>query len=135
MLHTNDYTCFNIKNKKDLFAMQKELNHSNSISTEKKYIALELAENMIEAHEEGEIKINGIEIVNIINDTKCKSELEEFIERVKSMYQKGETGSVKKDGRKNGGRGLLSILYAGWNLKLIQEEKEKLALVVFKRAS
>lgn len=132
MPHADDYTCFHIKDKKDLFAMQKELNHSQKISTEKKYIALELAENMIDAHEEGEIKINGVEIVNIINDTKCKPELEEFVEKVKSMHQKGETGSVKKDGRKNGGRGLLSILYAGWNLKLIQEEEEKLALVVFK---
>ena len=105
---------FDIKNTKDIKQMQSKLNKLG-MSEEKKYIALEFAENMIEANLTGSIKINDVYIINIV-----KSSTKESVDNVKSFIDKAKT--MKKSNSVNvtdeRGKGLLSILYANWDLNV-----------------
>jgi DNA-binding protein YbaB len=105
---------FDIKNTKDIKQMQAKLNKLG-MSEEKKYIALEFAENMIEANLTGSIKINDVYIINIVR--ACPKEnvdtIKSFITKAKDMKKKNAVNM--QDER---GKGLLSILYADWDLNV-----------------
>lgn len=113
---------FDIHCKEDFFSMQKLLNSKNDVSVEKRYIALELAENIIEAKEKGSIIINGVNVESIIHDFNEDkyTEAESYIQKAKEAFNEQKTSNIKV---KNnfGGRGFLTILYAGWNIEIHKE--------------
>lgn len=116
MKKDENFIIFDIKTNKDIKEMQNKLNKLG-VSEEKKYIALEFAENMIEAKLSGSIKINDVYIVNVVK-CDCKENLlnmRSVIDKVKDMRKNNIVGSKEK--------GLLSIAYADWDLDVTEEPK------------
>lgn len=107
-----------INSRKDVNNMQKDLLTEESL--DKVYVAVELAENMIDAGETGEIMINGTQVVNVIHDKTKIATVKEAVEQAK-FYKKNSINSrigEKKGNCNLGGKGLLSILYSGWDISV-----------------
>lgn len=119
-----------IKSRSDVSKMQNKL---KSESSEKSYIAMELAENMIDAGECGEILINGTCIKNVINTKSKIADVREAIGKAKFYKDNKLTGRIgeSKQGSNLGGKGLLSILHSGWNLE-IEESNSTFAITATK---
>lgn len=121
---SNSIEIFKIENKQDILKMQKILLKKKE-ETEKQYIALELAENMIDAGEHGEICINGVQVINKVYKKTKIVEVKEIINKAKFFKQNNLTGKINYD-KKNpennlGGRGILSILHSGWDIEINEE--------------
>lgn len=130
---------YHIRCHADVEKMQLELNKLG-VPSDKKFIALEFAENMVESCENGEIIINGIQVVSVVeNDPEKASDARKHVEAAK--FLKDNRIDQKVDGshggdEKYGGRGLLSILFSGWNLDVLEErEKRRFSIVATRQAS
>lgn len=122
---SNSIEIFKIESKQDILKMQKILLKKKE-ETEKQYIALELAENMIDAGEHGEICINGVQVINKVYKKTKIVEVKEIINKAKFFKRNNLTGKINYD-KKNpennlGGRGILSILHSGWDIEINEEE-------------
>jgi hypothetical protein len=123
--HDDNYQVFEIRDRSDISHMQSTLNKEDC-PHDKRFIALELAENMVNAHAEGEILINGVEVINVVtagvNRTKV-DEVNHYLGKAKHMLDNHIPGKVKTDpSRKFGGKGLLTILSAGWDVNVVPEQ-------------
>jgi len=130
------YETFPIKNRKDIRSMQSTM-CAEGFPEDKRYIALELAENMVSAKGKGRILVNGVEVVNVvekgINEEKV-GELYHYLQKARDMLKTNKHGKVKPDpSRKLGGRGFLTMLSAGWNINVSQEKNSKELLIVATR--
>ncbi len=112
-----------ITSRKDVNNMQQDLLSEESL--DKVYVAVELAENMIDAGETGEIMINGTQVINVIHDKTKVAMVKEAVEQAK-FYKKNSINSRigQKKGNSNlGGKGLLSILYSGWDISVEENSR------------
>lgn len=118
------FQIFKISNRKDINEMQKLLLKKKEES-EKQYIALELAENMIDAGESGEIHINGVQVINKVYNKSHFLEVKEVVSQAKFYKQQNLTGRINGEGKfpKNslGGKGLLSIVHSGWDIEVHED--------------
>ena len=125
---------FDIKTSKDIKAMQAHLNKIG-ISEEKKYIALEFAENMIEAKLTGSIKINDVYIINVLKNSSKNHEctaIKNLINKAKDLKKKNATKFDAIDD--NNSKAILSILYADWDLNT-EEDANDFSIIARKNAS
>lgn len=120
----SSFQIFKISSRKDVNEMQKLLLKKKE-ELEKQYIALELAENMIDAGEKGEIHINGIQVINKVYNKSQLLEVKEVISQAKFFKQQHLTGRINGEGKnpKNslGGKGLLSIIHTGWDIEVHED--------------
>ena len=108
---------FKIKTRADVVKMQSSLLKQES--ADKRFIALELADNMVDAGETGEILINDIQIINRIDSKTKIDEIREVVGKAAFFKKNGITDRVNgsTDNKTDlGGKGLLSILHCGWDL-------------------
>lgn len=112
------FTTVYIQNNEDILKLNRKLKER----PEMQYIAVELAQNMVDKSQTGEIRFNGKEAYAIIDKKTIKNvdEIKEAIETAKKIYSEGGCGSINSTSR---GRGLISIIYAGWDLNLLDSEK------------
>lgn len=112
-----EFAIHNIHSRKDINKMQQSLLNEPA---EKVYVAMELAENMVDAGEEGEILINGSQVVNVVHNKSKLTEVREAVEQARFYKENCISGRIgeKKNNSNLGGRGLLSILYSGWSLEI-----------------
>ena len=119
----DNYLCFPIQSQKDIEKMQKSL--LTQSDTVKRYVALELAENMVDSGEQGTILVNGSEVISKVEDKKHLTEVRQAIDQAHHMQENRLTGKVNESKTRTGnlgGKGLLTILHSGWDLSVSEED-------------
>lgn len=105
---TNTYYFIDMNKPEDLTEFLKYMNKTKE-KEEIKYVAQEIARNMLQLKLKGDLIVNCGEVINIIYDKDLSKELNEVLKKIKNN-EKIESKN------KFGGKGLSSILLLGWDI-------------------
>lgn len=131
-----DTYIFDIKSNQDVLSMQLEI---RNIDIVKNYIAIELAQNLVDSKHPGELYINGKVIGTIFEMEKNEVKiLEEKIESARKKVNNNNSDlfeGIDTKKKNYGGFGLISILKMGWDIETEYDKEKKIKISAIKRTT